>query len=85
VPIKRIRPLALKPRYAELDVVTALYDDASTRAKLAVMDKYDAMLDDGRNPTTDFAERVETVLTPGRKYRVYCLIEDVGPVDPVPE
>ena len=61
----------------EMSEVYTLYDDASVRKKCRVMDKWEAMLDDSRNPTDDFTERVEDLLQFGRSYRVTIVIEEV--------
>ncbi len=48
------------------DDVLTLYCDDSVRKKLTVMSRWDAMLDDARNPTSDFAERVVEFLRLGQ-------------------
>ena len=50
-----------------------LFDDASTRKKVTVMDKWDAMTDDARNP--DF-EGLEEFLRWGKRYRI--TLEEIG-------
>lgn len=50
--------------------IYTLFDDASVREKLKVMDKWDVMLDDSRNPTSDLLERVDAVLELGKSYRI---------------
>lgn len=52
-----------------------LFDDSSTREKVTVMDKWEAMTDDARNP--DF-EGLEDFLVWGKRYRI--TIEEVGNV-----
>lgn len=47
-----------------------LFDDDHLRRKLDVMTKWDAMVDDGRNPDDDFAERVEAFLKFGKRYQI---------------
>lgn len=44
-----------------------LFDDPGTRKKSTVMDKWEAMTDDARNP--DF-EGLEDFLTWGKRYRI---------------
>lgn len=53
-----------------------LFDDASVKEKLTVMSKWDAMIDDSRNPENDFEERVEAMLKPNKKYVVVVLEVD---------
>lgn len=52
--------------------VLTLFDDPSTREKVTVMDKWEAMTDDERNP--DF-EGLDDFLEWGKKYRI--TVEDV--------
>lgn len=47
--------------------VLTLFDDPSTRKKATVMEKWDVMTDDARNP--DF-EGLEDFLTWGKRYRI---------------
>lgn len=54
-----------------------LFDDASTRKKLTVMDKMDAISDDFRNDIPDIAVEVETYLQLGKKYRFSLKIEEI--------
>lgn len=47
-------------------------------SKLTVMSKWDAMLDDSRNPESDFAERIEEFLKLGKRYKVTIIFEEIG-------
>ena len=53
-----------------------LFDDASTRKKFTMMNKWEVITDDGRNPVW---EGLEEFLQFGKRYRV--TIEEVGDVD----
>ena len=59
------------------NITFTLYNDASVRKKLGVMTKWDAMIDDGRNPETDFAERAEAFLKLGKSYKITFIIEEI--------
>lgn len=55
-----------------------LFDDESVREKVKVMEKYDAMLDDTRNPIPhDIAGEIEKFLEFGKKYRFTFKVEEV--------
>ena len=56
--------------------ILSFYDDESTREKMTVLDPWDAIVDDARNP--DF-EGLDEFLKPGRKYRL--VITDAGPIN----
>jgi len=57
--------------------IWTLFDDDSVKKKLKVMDKWDAMMDDSRNPECDIAEQVEKFLELGKSYRVTISFEEV--------
>lgn len=59
--------------------VCMLADDASTREKLEVMSKFEAMLDDSRNTGVpgDLADQIDEHLEPGKFYRVTIQIEEI--------
>jgi hypothetical protein len=61
----------------KLDVVYKLFNDKSVRKKLTVMTKWDAMIDDARNPEDDFTERLEAFLKLGKSYRIRITVEEV--------
>jgi hypothetical protein len=56
---------------------TQLFDDESTRHKLRVMGKWDAMIDDERNPTPEVDDEVEAFLKLGRTYLVTITIQEI--------
>jgi hypothetical protein len=61
----------------KMEGIYTLHDDEGVRKKLTVMSKWDALLDDARNPTSDFAERLEALLKLGKSYRVTMTVEEV--------
>jgi len=54
-----------------------LRDDESTRKKLEVMGKWDAMTDDGRN-RDNLLESVDEFLKLGKRYRIILTITEIG-------
>ncbi len=55
-----------------------LYDDESVRKKLEVMDKWDALIDDGRNlHVTDIVGPINEFLELGGTYKITLIIEKV--------
>ncbi len=60
-----------------MEVVTTLFDDESVRTKIMMMDKWEALFDDARNPTIDMDGQVEEFLELGNKYRVTLIIEKI--------
>jgi hypothetical protein len=54
-----------------------LFNDESTRHKLQVMDKWNAMIDDARNDPPDVADEVEAFLKLGRTYLVTITIQEI--------
>jgi hypothetical protein len=54
-----------------------LYDDESVRKKLTVMDKWDAMMDDSRNPHIDVSGKVDEFVELGGTYKITLIIEKV--------
>lgn len=71
----------LKP--CTMDTIYTLYDDDSTREKLTVMSKWQAMVDDERNPKSDFAEEIEAFLQPGKTYRLTMKFQEVDADKPI--
>lgn len=61
-----------EPEGATFERELALFDGSDTRKKATVMDKWDVMTDDARNP--DF-EGLEDFLTWGKRYRI--IIEEL--------
>ena len=53
----------------KVETIWTLFDDESVRKKCTVMSKWDAMLDDSRNPD-NFGEDVEKFLEFGHKYKI---------------
>lgn len=63
-----------------IDIVehATLFDDESTKEKLKVMSKWDAMFDDARNtPTVSMDERADEFLESGKTYKITVSIEEV--------
>lgn len=58
--------------------VFKLFRDMSVREKLKVMTRWEAMLDDARNPDFDWAEQIEKSLKLGKSYRVTLKIEEMS-------
>jgi hypothetical protein len=54
-----------------------LYDDESVRKKLTVMGKWDAILDDSRNPSIDVSRMVDEFMELGGTYKITLIIEKV--------
>ena len=54
-----------------------LFNDKSTRHKLKVMGKWDAMFDDERNSVPEVDGEVEAFLKLGRTYRVTITIQEI--------
>jgi hypothetical protein len=54
-----------------------LYDDESVRKKLTVMGKWDAMMDDSRNPDIDIYAMVDEFVELGGTYKITLIIEEV--------
>ncbi len=61
----------------EVEGVFLLYDDESVKKKLTVMSKWDAMIDDARNPDIDWSEMTEEYLQVGKSYKVKIIIEEI--------
>jgi len=57
-----------------------LFDDESVKEKLTVIDKWEAMLDDSRNPKSDMAEQFEKFLKLGHKYEIVLIVKDLGSI-----
>jgi len=54
-----------------------LYDDESVRKKLTVMDKWETMMDDSRNPPFPAYTAVEQFLELGGTYKIMVIVEKV--------
>ena len=56
-----------------------LFDDESTREKHTVMDKYDVMVDDSRNPVGEEEEykKLDNFLEWGKKYKFTLKVEEI--------
>ena len=54
-----------------------LYDDESVRKKLTVMDKWETMMDDSRNPDIDVSGMVDDFVELGGTYKITLIIEKV--------
>jgi hypothetical protein len=59
------------------EFVAKLFDDESTRKKLEVMEKWNAIIDDERNGCPDMSEAVEQLLQLGKTYRFAFSIEEI--------
>ena len=53
----------------KIEEVLTLYDDESVHEKLTVMDKLDALNDDGRNPRMPYEEAVNNYLKLDHTYK----------------
>ncbi len=61
-----------------MEWVFTLYDDESVRKKLEVMSKWDAVMDDSRNPETDIMETIEAMLELGKRYKLSVYLEEIS-------
>jgi hypothetical protein len=68
----------MKTKIVSYDQILSLFKDASVKEKLKVMDKWEVMFDDSRNPDINFNDEVEKFLKLGKKYRIQMSIEEVG-------
>ena len=57
--------------------VYKMFDDESVNKKLTVLSKYEAILDDGRNPFDDVETKIEDILELGKCYRFVMTVEEV--------
>lgn len=63
----------------KISEVLSLYDDELTLTKLTVMTKFDALMDDERNPalTPEKEEELEDFLQVGKIYRITTTLEEL--------
>ena len=54
-----------------------LFDDASVRKKLEVMSKWEAFVDDARNPDAEIEEAVSDLMQPGKRYKMTFVLEEM--------
>lgn len=65
-------------RRLELTETLTLYDDESVREKLTIMDKWEIIIDDGRNKESKItSEAVSDFMQLGKKYRVTLILEEL--------
>lgn len=58
--------------------VFKLFNDEGVKKKLEVMTKWEAMVDDIRNPGEDWGDRINAVLSLGKSYKVRIVVEEVS-------
>ena len=59
------------------NLVYKLYNDKSVKEKLKVMSRWDAMIDDARNPESDFVNRLDKMVKFGKSYRIKISVEEL--------
>ena len=64
-------------RSKTIDWNATLYDDESVKEKLKWMTKWDAMIDDSRNPEVNIVEQVEDFLQLGKSYKITLKVDEI--------
>jgi hypothetical protein len=61
----------------KFDEKYTLFDDDSVRKKITILSKWDAMLDDQRNPCSNFEQELEKFLTLGKSYQIEIIVKEL--------